>query len=42
MSFLESDDVGLLFVEVDGLVHPTLKGSRDFCHEVDYSGDLDV
>ena len=42
MSFLESNDASLLFVEVDGFVHPTHKDFWDFFHGVDHGGDLDV
>ena len=42
MSFFESNNASLLFVEVKGLVHPFFKSIRDFFHEVDHGGDLDV
>ena len=42
MSLLESNDVSLLLVEVDGLAHPGLESVRDLLHRVDYGCDLDV
>ena len=42
MSFLESNDASLLFVKVDGFVHPSLKSVRDFLHGVDHGGNLNV
>ena len=42
MPFLESDDVSLLFMEVDGFVHPSFQSSRHLLHGVDHGGDLDV
>ena len=38
----ESDDVSLLFMEVDSFVHPSFQSNRDFLHGVDHGGDLDV
>ena len=42
MSFLESNDTSLLFMKINGLVHPFLQGVGDFFHGIDYGGDLDV
>ena len=42
MSFLESDDVSLLFVEVDGLFHPHFQSTGDLLHGVDHGGDLNI
>ena len=42
MFFLESNNVGFLLVEVNGLVDLPFKGTRDLLHGVDHGGDLDV
>ena len=42
MSFLKCQDVGFLFVEADGFVHPGLESGGDFLHRVDHGGYLDV
>ena len=42
MSFLESDNASLLFVEIDGLFHPCFQYTGDLLHGVDQGGDLNV
>ena len=42
MSFLESDNVSFLPMEIDGFAHPGFKSVRDFFHGVDHGGNLDV
>ena len=42
MSFLESDDASLLFVEVNGLFHPCFQSAGNLLHGVDHGGDLNV
>ena len=42
MSFLKSDNASLLFMEINGFVHPSFQSSRDFLHGVDHGGNLDV
>ena len=42
MSFLESDNMSLLFMEVNGFVHPFFWNIWDFLHGVDYGGNLNV
>ena len=42
MFFLKGDDMSLLFVKVNGLVHSFLKSIRDLLHGVDHGSNLDV
>ena len=42
MSFLESNDVHFLFVEVNGFAHPSFESVWDLLHGIDHGGNLDV